>query len=55
MRSELRSVHALDGSNSIAEITGMGYEKRVFENIGSSPQIIKEKICAGIFCSFIIT
>ena len=51
---KLRRIHTLNGGNSIAEITGMRYKHRVFENVSTPGQPAKKEIGAGIFGAFVI-
>ena len=48
------SIHALNGCNTVAECTGVRNKKCIFENKSSFWQVLEEKVCAGIRCTFII-
>ena len=43
MRSKLRCIHTLNGSNTIAEITAMCYKHRVFKNVSTSVERPKRR------------
>src|SRR5690349_10863525 len=54
MRSEFRGIHALYGCYPVAKIACVRDKEGVFEYICSFAQIIKEKICTGIFRALIV-
>jgi hypothetical protein len=54
MSSEFRGVHALDGSDTIGEITFIGYPQRVLEHISPFTKILDKEVCGSISGGFVV-